>query len=211
MASTSTPRYALVKPTPGTAESVNSGTDLWANMDKIDLNLGSRVCTSSTRPASPIAGMMIFETDTLAVRVWDATFSKWRLINPLYSMAEVATSETSTSLTYVDLATVGPAVTLYMTAGQNALVTIKARQSIGIAGAFSAHMSYAISGTETVAASDNNDNETVTVADITAQASSIFTASGVDGNRTFTAKHRVTGASTGTWRNRRIIVQLLSN
>lgn len=30
-----------------------------------------KVCTSSTHPGSPAAGQLIFETDTLAVLVWD--------------------------------------------------------------------------------------------------------------------------------------------
>jgi hypothetical protein len=37
--------------------------------------LGYRICTSSTRPNSPIEGQMIYETDTNIVRVWDS--AKW--------------------------------------------------------------------------------------------------------------------------------------
>jgi hypothetical protein len=31
------------------------------------------VCTSSTRPASPYEGQMIYETDTDATKVWDGS------------------------------------------------------------------------------------------------------------------------------------------
>lgn len=34
-------------------------------------NIGHRVCTSTTRPASPDAGTMIYETDTSKLLVWD--------------------------------------------------------------------------------------------------------------------------------------------
>lgn len=211
MASTTTSRYGLVKPTAGTAEPVNVTTQLDDNWDKVDLNLGARVCTSSTRPGAPIAGMMIWETDKLALRVYDAVNSKWKLVNPITAQASITTAESSASTTYVDLTTVGPAVTLYMTAGQKAFIYVKARQVVSAAGANSPHMSWAVSGTETVAAADADDNESVNnvqVADATYVALGTFTASAVDGDRTFTAKYRVTGAVTGTWRNRRIIVDL---
>lgn len=72
MASTSTTRYGLNKPTPTTAEPVNSGTNLWAAMDIIDANLGYVVCTSSTRPAT-VSGKVIYETDTNRVLVWNGS------------------------------------------------------------------------------------------------------------------------------------------
>lgn len=46
---------------------VNANSDLW------DLNLGFRICTSVTRPASPWQGMMIYETDTLKTYFYDGT------------------------------------------------------------------------------------------------------------------------------------------
>lgn len=42
----------------------------WATLDTL---LGSQVCTSTTRPASPIQGQLIFETNTGIVRIWTGT------------------------------------------------------------------------------------------------------------------------------------------
>lgn len=64
MASTTTTRLALVKPTAGTAEPVNVTTQLDDNWDKVDAVVGLTVVTSSTRPAAPWQGQTIYETDT---------------------------------------------------------------------------------------------------------------------------------------------------
>lgn len=58
---TTTTRLALTKP---------AGTDvvdvdvLNANSDKLDAAAGATICTSTTRPASPYSGQIIYETDT---------------------------------------------------------------------------------------------------------------------------------------------------
>jgi hypothetical protein len=41
------------------------------------------VCTSSTRPASPYDGQVIYETDTDKIRIWDS--SAWSTIDTVYS------------------------------------------------------------------------------------------------------------------------------
>lgn len=215
MASTNTPRYGLNKPTPGTAEPVGSAANLSASLDTVDLHLGSRVCTSSNKPGSPIAGMLIFETDTLAMRVWDAVNSKWRLVNPISAFDFIATAETTLSTTYVDLATVGPVVgPLYMTAGQRALVTTSARQNASAS--TSSFMSYAVSGTETVAApntgiSIHEQEQLASAGDGTATRQSTFIASGADGNRTWTCKYHAGSAALANFRSRYMSVLLLSN
>lgn len=214
MASTNTPRFGLNKPTPGTAEPVGSGANLNSNMDKIDAQLGSFVCTSSTRPGAPVAGQMIFETDTQAVRVWDAVNSKWLLVNPISASNYVSASESTASATYVDLTTVGPSVTLYMTAGQRALVFTKARQNPQTSS--TSFMSYAVSGTETVAAPNSgssiHEQEVLNAAgEQTATTESTFVASAADGNRVFTAKYRAGTAVAANFRNRYLRVLLLSN
>lgn len=48
-----------------------------ANTQKIDDNIGTIVCTSSTRPSSPYNGMTIYETDTGFHGVWRADISAW--------------------------------------------------------------------------------------------------------------------------------------
>lgn len=62
MAGTNTSRLSLYKPDP--ADDINVDTDINANLNAIDLNIGYRVCTSSTRPSSPFVGQTIYETDT---------------------------------------------------------------------------------------------------------------------------------------------------
>lgn len=51
-----------------------------ANFDKIDLNIGVVLCTSTTRPAggSLFTGMQIFETDTKKTYIYDG--AAWRFV-----------------------------------------------------------------------------------------------------------------------------------
>ena len=59
---------------------------------------GIVICTSTTRPPSPHAGLTIFETDTLDERVWDGTI--WRHVsgpgNP-YALASIPSNQTVTN------------------------------------------------------------------------------------------------------------------
>lgn len=64
MASTTTPRLGLVKPTPGTGELVNVSTQINAAHDKLDAAVGAETVTSTTRPATPYLGKFIRESDT---------------------------------------------------------------------------------------------------------------------------------------------------
>lgn len=56
---------------PATGELVDVDTDLNANFDKIDLYTGTFACTSNSRPTAPWTGLLIFETDTKRIFVWD--------------------------------------------------------------------------------------------------------------------------------------------
>ena len=53
------------------------------NNVKGDVEIGHRVCTSATRPASPSTGTMIYETDTGKIMVWDG--SAWVSVYPVAS------------------------------------------------------------------------------------------------------------------------------
>jgi hypothetical protein len=77
---TNTTRWALRKPAAG--DTINPATDLGGPYDIIDAALGSTVCTSSTRPGSPVIGQTIFETDTRRTYVY-AGSSVWLPIGPL--------------------------------------------------------------------------------------------------------------------------------
>lgn len=72
---TTTTRLALTKP--ASSDPVDIAV-LNANSDKIDLAVGAKRVTSSTRPSTPFDGQMIFETDTNKFLVWDATAVTWK-------------------------------------------------------------------------------------------------------------------------------------
>jgi hypothetical protein len=114
--------------------------------------------------------------------------------------AEVTTQQETTSTTYTDLVTSGPAVTI--TTGTKALVIVGASQEGGDPN--SPSMSFAVSGASTVAANDkwawqtrdnnaNNGSKAYLLTGLTA------------GSNTFTAKYKTSGG-TSYFRNRNIIV-----
>ena len=57
------------------------------------------VCTSSTRPATPYEGQMIYETDTDKVLVWNgsAWYANWNLPFGIVGLTSSTTSTTATS------------------------------------------------------------------------------------------------------------------
>jgi len=122
--------------------------------------------------------------------------------------ATVATSQTTVSTSYTDLATAGPAVTL--TTGATVLVTISCTLSNNNNGPQS-YMSQAISGATTVAASDVNAvrfNGGVWASGF-GSFSKTFKVTGLTpGSNTFTAKYRVS-SDTGTFLDRTITVVVL--
>lgn len=118
--------------------------------------------------------------------------------------AAVDTSQTTTSTSYTDLATAGPAVTL--TTGTKAWVTLSAGifQNSDI---FESLMSFAVSGATTRAAADDDALSAIPSANGDGvQASFTMLVTGLTaGSNVFTAKYRVLGG-TGTFRNRKISV-----
>lgn len=114
--------------------------------------------------------------------------------------ATVATSQTTTSTAYVDLATVGPTVTL--TTRTKALVILTAYFE-NSAGANDCRMSFEISGATTLAASDANSIRHVGASGTRMSAAALVTLNA--GSNVFTAKYKVS-AGTGTFINRDLIV-----
>lgn len=106
---TTTTRLGLTKP--ASTDLVDVAV-LNTNFDKTDAAAGAYVCTSTTRPATPYAGQIIYETDTDQSFVWDSATSTWNVLVP---GATVCTSssrpgapvagqtiyETDTKMTYV--------------------------------------------------------------------------------------------------------------
>lgn len=58
---------------PAGSDTVDVDADLNAMLDDLDANLGILFCTSSTRPASPVDGQRIYETDTRRGYMWTGT------------------------------------------------------------------------------------------------------------------------------------------
>lgn len=122
----------------------------------------------------------------------------------------ITTSQTRNIATYGDLATVGPTVTV--TTSDRALCLWSAdfenNTAGGAAGAGNTWMSIAVSGNTTIAAEDNTalmNQDTTANRNRQFMRHKFFVAL-TPGSNTFQAKYRITGVTTGTWGNRRLLV-----
>lgn len=122
------------------------------------------------------------------------------IVQRLGVTASVLTSETTTSTSYTDLATPGPAVTV--TCGTMALVVVAA--STSNSGAGSTRMAYDVSGATTEASADNRGMGNANT-DIVIASTVVLEVGLTPGVNTFTAKYRV-ASGTGTFLSRRIVV-----
>ncbi len=119
------------------------------------------------------------------------------------SSAVVATSQTTASTTYADLATVGPAVTL--ATDTQALVMLFCNLSNTLAST-SSIMGFAVSEATTIVAADSQAMSAAGAAATGFAIGASFLITGLTpGSNIFTAKYRV-GAGTGTFQNRRLAV-----
>lgn len=115
----------------------------------------------------------------------------------------IATTETTTNTSYVDLTTPGPAVTV--TTGTVALVVVGAKMSQNTNTA-EMYAGFAVSGATTVAAADATADflEPATAAGTAIRASAVTMVTGLTaGSNVFTMKYRVS-AGTGSYGNRHI-------
>lgn len=117
----------------------------------------------------------------------------------------VATSETTTSASYTDLATSGPAVTVTIGASGTALVIITAHITVPSTARITA-MSFAVSGASTVSASDARALFVDRPSEEARSSTVMFLTGLTAGSNTFTAKYRSTLGSTGTFADRDITV-----
>lgn len=144
----------------------------------------------------PYNGLAVWRQDLFNFNVY--TGSTWRYFSRL-TETRVATSQATTSVTYTDLATVGPAVTIET--GDSAEVNIGSWILQSTAG-FTAFASFAVSGATTRAASDAEaigiSNNAIVMAGRTVVVTGL-----TPGNNTFTMKYRVNG-NTGTYQDRSI-------
>lgn len=117
------------------------------------------------------------------------------------TQANTGATEATGSTSYVDLATVGPSITL--NTGTQAIVIVYCNllNSAGVA----AWMSYAVSGSSTVAATDSRSFQ---MKGTGGQRGGVpFLQTGLTaGSNTFTAKYRVSTSGTATFSARRLAV-----
>jgi hypothetical protein len=113
----------------------------------------------------------------------------------------IATSETSTSTSYTNLATTGP--TVAATTSASAIVAIYANMSNPTNPIW---MSYGITGATTNAENDNRAIQLQAAGGQRVGATFFHSAILTPGSNTFTAKYRVSTSGTGTWSDRRLMV-----
>jgi len=123
--------------------------------------------------------------------------------SPASAGATVATDQSTTSSSYTDLSTSGPAVTL--TTGTKVLVIVSAYEYQSTSGG-QARMSYAVSGATTIAAGDSTAVSLRRVDDTNIRASAVSRITVTAGSNTFTAKYRTTGVGTANFLDREICV-----
>jgi|DEB19_MinimDraft_3_1074340.scaffolds.fasta_scaffold05340_8 hypothetical protein len=150
-------------------------------------------------------GQFAYLEDTNATQYYDG--SAWQAVattNITNDTATVATQQTTTSVTYTDLATSGPAVTV--TTGTKVLVIISAGEMRNQNSSGECDMSFAVSGATTIAAADATSvGITSAASNETFRPTGAFVITVTAGSNTFTAKYRV-GGGTGIFANRRISV-----
>jgi hypothetical protein len=123
--------------------------------------------------------------------------------------ASVATQQTTTSTSYTDLATAGPAVTL--NTGTDVIVTISCGHFNNAAGTITSYSAVAVSGATTLAAADGN---AAAVSDnrngFSQQVARRFKMTGLTpGSNTFTLKYKSSSGSSVGFVNRDITVEAL--
>jgi hypothetical protein len=157
-----------------------------------DLAYSSATANTNTRLAIGSTGNVL--TVSGGVPVWAAPGSA----SPASAGARTSSFQTTTSTSYTDLATAGPAVTL--TTGTKVLIIVSANasNSSGVSLA-----DFAVSGATTRAATDDTCLLVPSGVNIAASQATFLTVTA--GSNTFTAKYR-TNTSTSTFGNRGITV-----
>jgi hypothetical protein len=120
--------------------------------------------------------------------------------------AEIATSQSITNTSFVDLATVGPEVTVIVPASGKIFISFGANMTVGTSGN-SSRMTYALSGANTVAASDSVSLRAIHSATTGTSAYVTGIISGLNpGSTTVTMKYRSGPSGSATWSARTLTV-----
>lgn len=226
-ASAKTASYTLVAADAGTAISMsNAGattitvnTALFAAGDTVHItNLGAGVCTitagtatvnssASLALAQYESGFLDFTSTSAAIFIKGAGAAGSS--SPASASATVATSEATTSDTYTDLTTSGPAVTV--TTGTKVLVIVTSQLNGDQSGTRN-YMDFAISGATTRAASDTTALiQRRATGDHWMRTSSASSITVTAGSNVFTSKYKTSTGGTATFENRQIFVMDLGS
>lgn len=173
-------------------------TASWANAsvrDQVVTPHASAAARASAVTAPP-EGMLSWLSDVNSPEWYNGS----QHVPAIPSSANVDTQQTTTSTSYVDLATTGPAVTVIT--GTSAIVWVG-----GLAvnsGAGNSFMAVAVSGASTIAAADVQAFDVAGTNNV--QGCFCYKITGLTtGSNTFTAKYRVSGG-TGTYQSRNLTV-----
>jgi hypothetical protein len=196
---------ALVKDGAAAIRTLGSSVDTTTKNLNPETTLGDIAYRSSTANVKTRLGLGT-AGQLLAVNS-GATAPEWVNVPssiPANSNASVATSQGTTSASYTDLATSGPAVTV--TTGTKALVIVTC--DLTTYSNYQGWMSYAVSGATTTSASDTVSLSSRVNASATTRASAASVATLTAGSNTFTAKYRVDSGNSGVplFENRQIFV-----
>lgn len=221
---TGTPAASPVAPTPlqnlGTASSfeipvaqvavANGATTITTgNITSRETYLSRTPLLGSAAPTTATPGVYLdqdyhqYDSTSGYRRNWWWNGSTWQPLIPAPVVNEIATSQTSGSVSYTDLGTVGPTATVPV--GPSGIVEVTITSQISNSGGNHSYMGYAVSGANTIAATDTKAIYIATTN--VARFSGTFLLTGLTaGSTTFTAKYKV-GGGTGTWLDRAIHVK----
>ena len=194
--------------TAATVNHVLTATDLREANAHVNATAGAHPATAIS--FTPAAGIAATTVQAAVEELKTDSDAAYQAVNTAVIKADVKTAETfatetTTSTSYTNLTTTGPAVTVTVPASGRVLVmlSVKAWNSIANEGNYMAH---AMSGANTSSGSDaflRASGPSTTDAGMT---SSIYEVGGLTpGSTTFTAKYRV-GGGTGSFAARRIVV-----
>jgi hypothetical protein len=204
-------------PTTGDIEGVTAGTGISGGGTSGTVTITNSMATEIAAAGDIIIGTGSGTFDNLPIGTTgqlltaDTTVSPYKVkwatpsgSSPASASATVSTTETTTSNTFTDLTTAGPAVTL--TTGTKALVLINSTLYKQASGS-NAYVGFAVSGATTLAASNTTALNYVAAAYYDSRLSVSHRITGLTaGSNTFTLKYRQNGGGTAEFANREIIV-----
>ena len=151
-------------------------------------------------------GQLCYLESTNVVQYYDG--AAWATVGPntpaSYQYAQVLTLQSTTSTSYTDLATVGPAIT--QTTGTTALVTFTVTADATTIGGDQGYASVAVSGASTVAANDDWSTVTRLGGNFVTMSRTYGFTGLTAGSNVFTLKYKNGAGSTVRFANRGLVV-----